>query len=935
MWWRSSAFRLPAAAGGLLVAAAALFAGPVEFGMAEVNRAMEARGLKPGRIRFKAEIGMEPPESYRIAPGLISGGDLRGLMYGLLEAADQIRKYGRLRRASGRPATPIRGIRCFLHNHDLEEDWYYSRDYWRDYFAMLARNRFNRFNLVFAHQTNYLAPPYPFWLALDEFPGIRASGLTDLERERNLETLRFISQTATEYGLDFTLGIWEHNIQPRMTPTVAGLTRENIGPYSYSALRRVLAACPTIRSVQMRTNSESGIPPDQQLEFFRDHVFRAIREAGRRVILDLRGWILAGGMVEAAESAGVPLRFSTKYWAEHLGRPYQPAETYPNYSYLNFLEKPRSYEFYWEVWGLGSHRVLLWGDPGYVRRAVPTFTLSGSVGFEIDPPLAQKGFGNRPGKWGIFTDSEKDRVFWKWEFQRYWLFYQLWGRLSYDPKTPDSVLLAELKNRFGAAAPDVLEAYKASSGVLNEIVAAHLADPNMYIWPEVNPGGLIDAYKDVRPSDWRYIATIPEAVRNRIEGFASAKQTPSETAERLNELARRAEQAVNRARAKASVSKEWRSSEPDFLVLAHLARYHAHKQVAAEQLTYFYETGDAAALRAAKRGLEAALGVWEKLVRLTDGLYPEQMANGPDDFGHWKDRLPYVRHDLKLVSEREKVFERFGRFDFGFDFGGPVIRPRSGSSYRNDPFVWRNTVEPRFEPAGPGTVYSEASGYGWMGEGERQAHAIPLTPYLEIRAAVKSPKRLPQNVLFGDWIEGRGAQMFRVRTGEGEFTVFLLNPDGSAAPRKLAARNGHLDVVFPDGEWRAAGLVIKGRKAQQPAASARPAPKRIPRPAIAHVAPKVALANRPLRLTLTISPPSAVKSVRLHYRPVNQLATFKTLELPGARPVFTIPAEDVSPRWDLMYYFEILNPVHTGWFQPDPGVATPYYVVRVEPQGNG
>ena len=37
---------------------------------------------------------------------------------------------------------------------------------------MLARNHFNRFNLVFAHQTAYLAPPYPFWLDLPDFPEI-------------------------------------------------------------------------------------------------------------------------------------------------------------------------------------------------------------------------------------------------------------------------------------------------------------------------------------------------------------------------------------------------------------------------------------------------------------------------------------------------------------------------------------------------------------------------------------------------------------------------------------------------------------------------------------------------------------------------------------------------------------------------------------------
>ena len=93
--------------------------------------------------------------------------------------------------------------------------------------------------------------------------------------------------------------------------------------------------------------------------------------------------------------------------------------------------------------------------------------------------------------------------------------------------------------------------------MINEIVAAHLADPNMYIWPEINPGGLIDAYRDVLPSDWRYIASINEGVQNRIHHVASAKQTAPETASLLNGLAQRTEQAIGRAD-KNSQSKQRR-----------------------------------------------------------------------------------------------------------------------------------------------------------------------------------------------------------------------------------------------------------------------------------------------------------------------------------------------------------------------------------------
>jgi len=50
--------------------------------------------------------------------------------------------------------------------------------------------------------------------------------------------------------------------------------------------------------------------------------------------------------------------------------------------------------------------------------------------------------------------------------------------------------------------------------------------------------------------------------------------------------------------------------------------------------------------------------------------------------------------------------------------------------------------------------------------------------------------------------------------------------------------------------------------------------------------------------------------------------------VPGHEP-FTIPDAQISAKWDLMYYFEILNRGGSGWFQPSPQVATPYYVVMV------
>jgi hypothetical protein len=557
-----------------------------------------------------------------------------------------------------------------------------------------------------------------------------------------------------------------------------------------------------------------------------------------------------------------------------------------------------------------------------VRRAVSTFGLGGAEGFEIDPPLAQKGFGNAPGTWGVFAAGQQRRVFWKWEFERYWLFYRLWGRLSYDPETPDAAWMNDMTTRFGAAAKDVMLAYENASQIIPEIVAVHLADPNMYIWPEINPGGLVDSYRGILPSDWQYVASIPEAVQNRLGHFASAKQTAPETARRFDMLAATVEKALDRAKSHVKADPEWLSTEPDLRVLALMGRYHAQKQLAAYHLELFDRTADENSLHQASQEVAAGLAIWQKLVALTDGLYPAEMSFGPDDKGDWKDKLPYVRHDLETVREREAIFRQFGKFAAGFDFGGPVKHEKSPSAYRANKYVLENNVAPRFEPVDAATRYEEKTGYGWLAQRQREESPIPLTPYLEVRAVAKDPKNLPHDVLFRDFIRGAGPQKFGAKVDPGNYRVALLHPDHTISELKLTASGGRLEIPMPEGDWSVSGIVVRGDKSLP----IPPEPKSLPRPTFRHDPPAQAQPGQALTLRLEISGPH-VRAVRLHYRALNQLEQFKSIEkAPGEE--FVIPGADISGDYDLMYYFEVLNDANGGWFQPDPLIQTPYYVVK-------
>src|SRR6185436_11100384 len=61
-------------------------AGPVDFGKAELDAALAERKLK---LRVDTELSLNPPETfsitlYKTGVARVTGGDLRGLMYGLI-----------------------------------------------------------------------------------------------------------------------------------------------------------------------------------------------------------------------------------------------------------------------------------------------------------------------------------------------------------------------------------------------------------------------------------------------------------------------------------------------------------------------------------------------------------------------------------------------------------------------------------------------------------------------------------------------------------------------------------------------------------------------------------------------------------------------------------------------------------------------------------
>ncbi|MBC7817513.1 MAG: hypothetical protein IAG10_11530, partial [Planctomycetaceae bacterium] len=648
---------------------------------------------------------------------LIAGADERGLSYALLDAARAVElspkadaPFAAILEAVESPYLRVRSITIQLFNADLEAEWYFDEQFWAEYFKLLAQCRYNNFTLTFSHQTNYLNPLYAFLVDVPGFPQVSVKGLTPQDRERNLAMLKRIAEMAHERGLDFTLGIWTQlpvekypgEIRVEHLPT--GLAAAD---YCAAGLRKILETCSAIDAVQFRMNAEAGVSEDQQTDFYRP-LFQAIRDCGHPVRVDLRYKGLRPETIQIANDMKLDATVSTKFWCEHMGLPYHPtvADTHyreSRYSFGAMLSHPRDYRVVYQLWSVGTQRLLLWGDPTYAARFAESCRLGAGEGFEVNAPLTDKGFGDLPGKWRIFADKSLEHY--RWEHERYWFFYLAFGRLGYNPQANPEVWKRELRARFGSAADDVESAYRSASQILPLVTATHQLSAGEWMWcPEIDTGDRLTEYMHTPPGDtaqfyairswkptprWRsetWDDNIPGFVEDAVAGRMSGKTTPLEVSQRLRDLAKNTLSKIQQARDKLAfergpasptpgervsakpaytISAEFRATELDLRVLASLGTYHAEKKLAATELAFFDVTHEAGRLARALPHARGAAAAWEEIVRLTEGTYHSNLVfgfspqhgrkNGHHHSGHWKDRLAEVCEDVaaleKLVAE--------------------------------------------------------------------------------------------------------------------------------------------------------------------------------------------------------------------------------------------------------------------------------------------
>jgi hypothetical protein len=838
---------------------------------------------------------------------LVSGGDDRGLMYALLDVADRVGwadgkdPLREVRDAREKPAVAERALSVYAMQQAYFEARLFDEGYWTRYFDLLARNRFNSFVLIFGYENaGYFAPPYPYFFDVEGFPEVRVTGLTGEQQRRNLRALNRLTRMAHERGLAFTAGIWDHiyrgGVQaggvagaepgkPR-PGTVAGLTEKNLTAYSRAALAQFLKAVPEVDAVQFRMHDESGLKPGAETRAFWEGMFQVIKESGRDRRFDLRAKGLPDDIIDLAADSGMRFRVTTKYWAEQMGLPFHPThvnrqdQLNRRHGYADLLRYPQRYKMHWRLWNGGTARVLLWGDPEYARRFAASTHLYDGDGFEVNEPLATK-MASHPHDMKPFDLLAPKYRYYDYEFERYWHFFQAFGRVGYDPETPPEVWRKEFERRFGAeAAPHVERALHRASQVLPRVNAAvfpYNRFPMTRGWVEKQRWEDLPAYARAEPSDTQQFLGMDEAARLRLEGGESAKAHPERTAawfartaaDVLGEV-EQAEKRVGKHR-----NNEFLVTMTDLRILAQLALYHSRRMHAGLSYALFRRSQDLGALDDALAGERRAVEAWEKLVEAAGDVYSADLMMGLPGAGlsgHWKDELAALKKGLADLERQRKEFR-------------PAADAR-GPSVAHVPV----------RRAAPGKELVIRATVG--GAGDRPA----------ARVAYRTGR--------GEWLR---ASMERA-----EAPVYKAVIPAAAVAEGLeyfveVTDGGDRRVTYPrGGESQPLGVTVTADDTA---------------PEVRHTPVTRAEAGKPLTVTARVRDPSGVRWVRVLYRAVNQYKDYQALEMKptGEKDEYqaVIPGEHVAAGWDFMYLIEAMDARGNGRIYPDLEDEAPYVVVRL------
>jgi len=668
---------------------------PMEFAVRQLVAAVQGGGDQLVRVtNAAADISVSVASPAGATDGftldrakdghlVISGQNVRGAMYGVLEVAEQIRLGTPLVNISPESVLPPMEFRAIKFNLPfaayrtsaaIEQHQAMCKDlkFWAAFLDMMAQNRFNTLTLWSLHPFHYLIVP-------KSFP--EAQTFTDAEMKEYHALFTAVFKMAKERGIETYLVNWNTFVSPAFAKAHhvaewsedwkffgAGTTNQLVIDYTRECVAQVIDEYPDLTGLGITLGERMGEQtPDERRDWLQSAFFDGIAKANRPIKFLYRAPLSAdtksGGTT--SEENDRRTRAQIESLTNNVIHPVY-VEFKHNWSHahsspdLFIVHGGKLSDMYWNppptqhkvVWTMRNEDmfVLRWGQPDFIRDFVRTQTkdyVGGAIiGSECYIPALD------------YISKDGPQKNWQYAFERQWLFYTLWGHLLFNPSTPDARFEAMFDARFGEGrGADLLAAWKLASTVPLRFASFFQgrADGTLYTegfssWRDNGERKLFDINSFITHPvlDTRRYVNIADFVKTGevpADGFS-----PVSLAAKLDQEGASALKLVAQVRAAGKVSPQLDAELTDIEAWCAFGNYFADKLRAGVALATARDRKDPQLQSQAVAELEKGLADWKRLAVL--GAKFNQLpilSNSKEPFS-WAALTPAVAADIELAK---------------------------------------------------------------------------------------------------------------------------------------------------------------------------------------------------------------------------------------------------------------------------------------------
>jgi hypothetical protein len=414
------------------------------------------------------------------------GGDAAGAMYGGLRIAEILSSDGFGGRVEGdeSPLLLNRGMKLNL-PLDRRLPTYVGRwtstsakkaiphvwdmSFWKTLIDQQARNRYNVLSVWVHH-------PFPALVRLAEYPNVclpRIEGfdgfVKELDHDRRVAFWKEVMTHAHDRGMRFYFFNWNIHLEhakdqyPAITEDPTNAVTID---YMYKSMRALLETYPELDGFGI--TSGDGMSGTQEentrwtwnalgravRDFLHEHPSRRFNLIHRSVKSSVEAWDAHYAPLKALPNA--TLEYSAKYAMAHM-------YSTPTPRWTGDIEKVARLRLKtWITLRNDDYFYLNWGDPGFVRDFIAGIPHKDSV---VGMYIGIDGYN--PSRTYF---CKKEALNGQLEVERRWYMEMLWGRISYNPATPDDVFRSLLAQRYpGISAGALFEAWTLASRSLPKV----------------------------------------------------------------------------------------------------------------------------------------------------------------------------------------------------------------------------------------------------------------------------------------------------------------------------------------------------------------------------------------------------------------------------------------------------------------------------------